>query len=81
MTLAPVEGRKQRRTEMRTAMETLRMDDIEWAPVGMAFTKDHRELSNDELHRLLCMKIPQMAKIHVTDEIRETVIAMIEISD
>jgi hypothetical protein len=66
---------------MMIAMETRRMDDNEWTPVGMAFTRDHRKLSNDELHRLLCIKIPQMARIPVTDEIRETVIAMIEISD
>lgn len=43
-------------------------------------TTDPRKLSNEELYRLVCFRIPHMAFLDVTDEIRETVIAMIEVS-
>jgi hypothetical protein len=42
---------------------------------------DHRKLTNEELYRIVCTKIPHMVFLNVTDEIRETVIAMIEVSD
>ena len=42
---------------------------------------DHRKLTNEELHRIVCTRIPHMVFLNVTDEIRETVIAMIEVSD
>ncbi len=61
------------------AMETMRMEDREWVPVSV--TIDPGELTNEDLHRLLCVKIPRMSSVEVTDDIRETVIAMIAVSD
>ena len=42
---------------------------------------DHKALSNEELHRLVCHRIPHMVFLDITDEIRETVIAMIEVTE
>jgi hypothetical protein len=42
---------------------------------------DHSRLTNEELHRLVCRRAPHMVFLNVTDEIRETVIAMIEVSE
>jgi hypothetical protein len=42
---------------------------------------DHRKLTNEELYKIVCTRIPHMVFLDVTDEIRETVIAMIEVSD
>jgi hypothetical protein len=67
------------RIRMMRAMETKNMNEREWTPVSVAL--DHRKLTNEELHELLCVKIPQMGSVEVTDDIRETIIAMIEISD
>lgn len=54
-------------------------DDIETAeaadPKG-----DFQLLSNTELHRLLCAINPEMGSFAVTDDTRETVIAMLEIA-
>jgi hypothetical protein len=61
------------------AMETRDMNNREWAPIRVS--TDHRKLTNEELHALLCIKIPQLGSVKVTDDIRETIIAMIEISD
>jgi hypothetical protein len=70
---------KQGRAKTMRLMETSRMDDKEWTPVSIA--ADHGKLTNEQLHELLCVKIPRMASVEVTDDIRETVIAMISISD
>ena len=49
-------------------------------PWNSKSTIDPRKLTNEELYRLVCSRIPHMAFLNVTDEIRETVIAMIEVS-
>lgn len=41
---------------------------------------DYRKLSNEDLHRILCATNPEMSSFPVTDETRETVIAMLEIA-
>ncbi len=43
-------------------------------------TADYRNLTNGELQRLLSDSIPEMRYFPVTDDTRETVIAMIKIS-
>jgi hypothetical protein len=42
--------------------------------------RDFRLLSNTELHKLLCAINPEMSSYAVTDDTRETVIAMLEIA-
>jgi hypothetical protein len=39
---------------------------------------DYRKLSNGELHRIFCVVDPTMSRFVVTDETRETVIAMLQ---
>jgi hypothetical protein len=39
---------------------------------------DYRKLSNRELHRVFCVVDPTMSSFAVTDETRETVIAMLQ---
>lgn len=40
--------------------------------------ENYEHLSNEELHRLLCEKIPEMELYPVTDETRNTAIAMLK---
>jgi hypothetical protein len=40
---------------------------------------DYRKLSNEELHGLICAVNPEMSSYPVTEDTRETVIAMLEI--
>ena len=41
---------------------------------------DYRTLSNEDLYRLLCFTLPHMVFVEVTDDVRETVVAMLVVS-
>ncbi len=42
---------------------------------------DYSRLSNEQLRRIFCEKVPHMAFLSVTDENRQTVIAMLEVTE
>ncbi|OPY59852.1 MAG: hypothetical protein A4E57_04645 [Syntrophorhabdaceae bacterium PtaU1.Bin034] len=42
--------------------------------------ENYEHLSNEELHRLLCERIPEMELYPVTDETRNTAIAMLKMT-
>lgn len=54
-------------------------DERRKRPRARTAKTDYRKLSNEELHGLLCASNPEMSSYPVTDDTRETVIAMLEI--
>ncbi|HEY3275715.1 MAG TPA: hypothetical protein VGJ94_03770 [Syntrophorhabdaceae bacterium] len=63
------------------AMEARKMSNGKPPPTCISMKTDHTQLTNEELHTLLCLRLPHMSAVEVTDEIRETIIAMLEVWD